>query len=521
MKRVKLTPFAKVLILALVLGIVGFAVVKTGAINDVKNLISGNKSNQNSDDLYVEAEKIKKEDGVINISLDEWVGWKPIIDANGGLTTQKDSIYDKLGIKVNLSIINDATQSSNALIKGDLHGAGYTVNRYAFLYPKFEENKVPVKMAYINNSSAGGDGIIAKDGINSVEDLVGKVIGVPKFSEAQTLVEWLLAKSSLNEEQIKSIRDNMILFDTPDDTAKAFFAGELDAAATWQPYLSQAEESTNSKILFSTKNATSIILDGIVFREDFLNSNKEIVQKFVEGALMAEELYETEFKSIKNTFPMFATESNDNIKAMTGDAMLTNCSSNIEMLINNGTASSLFKDMSNVWLSIGENANPDSANNAFDSSIVESLKDKFPEEQKQSISFTEEQREAAQTIDNMKSLMSQKITIEFAPDSAVIVPESYPVLDEFVGTAQVLNGTIIQIEGNVALVGTDNPLDEASMKLSEQRAKSVANYLINKGVDPTRFVIVGNGASKPVGDNSTEEGKRLNRRTDVYFKVIE
>lgn len=45
--------------------------------------------------------------------------WKSIIDANGGLTTQSGSIYDKLGVKVNINVINDATQSSNALIKGD------------------------------------------------------------------------------------------------------------------------------------------------------------------------------------------------------------------------------------------------------------------------------------------------------------------------------------------------------------------------------------------------------------------
>ena len=46
-------------------------------------------------------------DPTINLSLDEWIGWKPIIDANGGLTTQPGSIFDKLGITVNINIIND------------------------------------------------------------------------------------------------------------------------------------------------------------------------------------------------------------------------------------------------------------------------------------------------------------------------------------------------------------------------------------------------------------------------------
>src|SRR5690606_18675263 len=110
------------------------------------------------------------------ISLDEWIGWKSVIDANGGLKTQNGSIFDQLGLEVELHIINDATQSSNALIKGEIDGAGYTVNRYAFLYPKFTENGVDVVMPFITNSSTGGDGIIAKSDIHGVEGLVGKKI---------------------------------------------------------------------------------------------------------------------------------------------------------------------------------------------------------------------------------------------------------------------------------------------------------------------------------------------------------
>ena len=95
--------------------------------------------------------------------------------------------------------------------------------------------------------------------------------------------------------------------------------------------------------------------------------------------------------------------------------------------------------------------------------------------------------------------------------------EASKVLNEFVGTAQILNGAIIQIEGNVADTGGG----EAAIKLSEQRAKTVAVYLQNQDVDPTRFVIVGNGESKQIADNDTEEGKKQNRRTDVFFKIVE
>lgn len=188
-------------------------------------------------------------DTAINLSLDEWIGWKPIIDANGGLTTKDGSIFDDLGIKVNINIINDADSSSNALIKGDLNAAGYTTNRVAFLSGKFKEAGLDVVMPVFTNYSNGGDGIIALNGINSIEDLVNAKVGVPKFSEAQTLVVWFVNKSDLPDTVKQEIISNMILMDDAEATGQAFFAGKLDVAATWQPFLSNAADRAWQKIL--------------------------------------------------------------------------------------------------------------------------------------------------------------------------------------------------------------------------------------------------------------------------------
>lgn len=510
MRRIRLTPIAKVLIFLVVLAGVGFGVYKSGALSDVFN---GDKS---SPVTYDQAGKIEQVDGVMNISLDEWVGWKPLLDANGGLTTQKGSINDTLGIKVNYSVINDATQSSNALIANKLNGAGYTVNRFAFLYPKFATGNTPVKMIYITNSSTGGDGIIAKKEINRIEDLVGKTIGVPRYSEAQTLIEWLLAKSNLTSDQVKDIRKNMKMFDTPDDAAKAFFSGELDVAATWQPYLSQATETVGAKVLFSTKNATNIILDGLVFRQDYLESHKNQVSKFVQGALMAETLYKTETKAIKNTFPMFSTSSDKDVIGMTDDATLTNCKSNIEVLKQGGTARTLFVDMSNIWKSIGEQADSTVANTVFDESIVSGLISNFPEDKVQTIKFNDTQKTEAQKQDNNTALLSKKLRINFDENSTSISPDSFSTLQDFANIAKILNGTVIQIEGN-----TDNQGSSANdISLSTERAKSIARYLQAQGVDSSRLITIGNGATKPINPANTPEAYAQNRRTDAYFKVV-
>ena len=118
-----------------------------------------------------------------------------------------------------------------------------------------------------------------------------------------------------------------------------------------------------------------------------------------------------------------------------------------------------------------------------------------------------------------QALLTKTSSLNFLPDTAKFVDnsEASVIIEEFLKIANALDGTIIQIEGNIA--GTN--ITEAGQKLSEERAKTVAKYFILNGIDPNRIIIIGNGATKQIGDNNTEEGKKINRRTDIFFKSIE
>jgi outer membrane protein OmpA-like peptidoglycan-associated protein len=98
-------------------------------------------------------------------------------------------------------------------------------------------------------------------------------------------------------------------------------------------------------------------------------------------------------------------------------------------------------------------------------------------------------------------------------DKTELKPESYVELDKLADYL-LTNSIRIEIGGHTDDQGTD----EYNDRLSESRAKSVYDYLIQKGIPADRLQYKGYGKRVPVADNSTEEGRAENRRTE--FKII-
>lgn len=101
--------------------------------------------------------------------------------------------------------------------------------------------------------------------------------------------------------------------------------------------------------------------------------------------------------------------------------------------------------------------------------------------------------------------------ITFAFDSAEIAPESGPVLDVAVDHLKQCTGTSLNIEGHTCSIGTD----EYNQGLSERRAASVRQYLVDHGVGAERLVSTGVGEAGPVASNDTRDGRAQNRRVEL------
>lgn len=122
--------------------------------------------------------------------------------------------------------------------------------------------------------------------------------------------------------------------------------------------------------------------------------------------------------------------------------------------------------------------------------------------------------EAVEAPFEEKIVITQKIHFEF--DRWVIRPISFPILNDVV---EVLNRNPqirqVRVEGHTDWLGSD----AYNQKLSHRRANSVRDYLVKKGIDPSRLATEGYGESRPIADNNTTIGRAKNRRTE--FTVLQ
>lgn len=104
--------------------------------------------------------------------------------------------------------------------------------------------------------------------------------------------------------------------------------------------------------------------------------------------------------------------------------------------------------------------------------------------------------------------------IQFEFNSGVLKTTAYPILDKAVVEMKKDPSVKFILKGYASAEGTD----AHNMQLSIDRANAVKAYLINSGVSAENLTATGYGEANPVADNSTEDGRVLNRRVEIHLQ---
>lgn len=111
-----------------------------------------------------------------------------------------------------------------------------------------------------------------------------------------------------------------------------------------------------------------------------------------------------------------------------------------------------------------------------------------------------------------EEMLTRTVRFDFNTDR--LDEESIVFLDSVAGILVKKTDLKVELVGHSCNIGPE----QANQELSEKRARSVQSYLVQKGINEKRFVVIGKGEEIPVMDNSTEPGRNFNRR--VEFKMV-
>ncbi|WP_423820677.1 ABC transporter substrate-binding protein [Salinisphaera sp. SPP-AMP-43] len=208
----------------------------------------------------------------VDLGISSWIGYGPIFVA------EQKGFFAKEGVDVTLHRIEKAANRRSALASGAIDGFPTTPDTFV----STAAAHLPVVQVMALDNSNGADGIVANKAIDSFESLKGKKVGLETGGGASYF--WFLY---LLHQHGMSLQD----IDVNDMSARAagaaFAAGQLDAAVTWQPWLTTADQRPFGHTLITSKATPGVIADTLGFRRDFVEQHPQRVQAVVNAVFDA------------------------------------------------------------------------------------------------------------------------------------------------------------------------------------------------------------------------------------------
>ena len=195
----------------------------------------------------------------ITIAHSTWVGYGPLYIA------RDKGFFKDNGVDVELVVMEDPKERFPTLMADRIQMIASTVDT-ALLYMKQPDD---FKYIVAIDDSNGGDGIVANKDIKSIADLKGKQVAVNEGSVSEFYLNVLLAKAGLSESDLNVV--NM----TAADAGTAFVSKQVEAAVTWEPWLSRGKETEHGHLLVDSSTTPGLITDAIIVKTSWLKDHQK------------------------------------------------------------------------------------------------------------------------------------------------------------------------------------------------------------------------------------------------------
>jgi NitT/TauT family transport system substrate-binding protein len=207
----------------------------------------------------------------VKIAHSTWVGYGPLYIA------RDRGFFKNHGVDVELVVIEEPKDRFPTLRAGKIDMIASTVDT-ALLYLKKPDD---FQYLVAIDDSNGGDGIVAKKEITSIIDLKRKSVAFSEGSVSEFYLNVLLGKVGLSESDVNPV--NM----AAGEAGAAFVANKVDAAVTWEPWLSRGKKTDFGHLLVDSSTTPGLITDILIAAKDFVathgNECKGIVDAWNEA----------------------------------------------------------------------------------------------------------------------------------------------------------------------------------------------------------------------------------------------
>jgi NitT/TauT family transport system substrate-binding protein len=495
------TLFAKLLIVAVVIG---------GGMAGLKLLTKTDYAKKE-----LAKTTLSTDPDTVRVSVVTWGGYVGGQYFNRGFKANTNSeYYKKYGMKVEFILQDDVAAGREAFKAGKVDVIWATADSFPTEAKGLSEYEPQIIMQ--SDWSRGGDAIVARQGIRSINDLKGKKVSVAIGTPSHSFLLYALKASDMTVNDITIVEKSNAV-----DAAADFKAGAVDAAVVWSPDDQDCVQKVpGSSILKNTKEAAHIIADVFFVKKSYLESNREKMRNLVEGWLIGNAQINSDANARSEAAQILVEGLNVDkglADTMIGNARLTTLGDNKNFFglvpgYNGMTAEKLYVNMTQEYskVNMAPAGTPD-YRRVFNKSIIEGLTLNGSEH----LAEPSERFTAPTTADvNAPAFSTKKLSITFPTGSSTLDENAKAIIAMgFVDIAKGFSNNRIRIEGNTDNVGSDT----LNKPLSQRRAQAVADYLVREqGFDPNRIVVVGNGSTKPVPnvDQNTSAGRAKNRRTD-------
>lgn len=205
------------------------------------------------------------------IGLGPWVGFGPFYLA------KDKGFFDEAGVKVDLIVLTGLAERNSALKSGRIDGLAAPVDYFVLSAGNHLETTIVMAV----DESSGGDGIVANNSIQKIQDLRGKRVAFQRGLPSEFFLRALLEQNNIPINSLKTVD-----METAQGGA-AFISKQVDAAVLWEPWLSKAAEEGKGHILASTSQYHDLIVDVLAFNKSVVSSSPQDAQKIVNALLKA------------------------------------------------------------------------------------------------------------------------------------------------------------------------------------------------------------------------------------------